>query len=367
MAAPIRILLVEDDQEDAEYLTALLARADGVQFEIERTDRLSAALTAAPRTRPDVVLLDLTLPDAQGLKTVRRARLGFGSVPFLVLTGIHDETLGVEAVQEGAQDYLVKDKLETGLIVRAILYAIERRRASDEAATLRQREALQREFVANVSHELRTPLTAIKASLESLRRGGLSDPQARERFIDAIERQTEHLARLVEELLAVATLESEGLRANPKALELGTVIRQILDDFASKAAAAKVSLSAEGGFDSLKVWADPDHLAEILHNLTENAIKYNKPGGNVRISAQESDGVIEVTVSDTGAGIAEDETPLLFTPFHRTRYATAKNISGTGLGLSITKRAVERNGGRLWFESDPGEGSHFHFTIPKAP
>jgi signal transduction histidine kinase len=365
MTAPIRILLVEDDPEDAEYLAAILDRAHDVQFEIERVDRLSSALTAATKTRPDVVLLDLTLPDAEGLKTVRRARLGFGSIPFLVLTGFHDEALGVDAVQEGAQDYLVKDKLDAGLIIRAVRYAIERQRAADEAANLRQREALQREFVANVSHELRTPLTAIKASLESLRRGGLSDPPTRERFIAAIERQTEHLARLVEEMLAVATLESGGLGANPQALELGTIVRQMLDDFASKAAAAKISLSADG-FDKMRVWADPDHLIEILHNLTENAIKYNKTGGSVRITAQESDGAVEVTVSDTGVGIAKDETPLIFTPFHRTRYATSKKISGTGLGLSITKRAVERNGGRLWFESDPGKGSHFHFTLPRA-
>ncbi len=363
----IRVLLVEDDPEDAEYLGALLSRTHNVRFEIERADRLAAALSLAKERRPDVVLLDLTLPDAEGLKTVRRAREGLGAIPFLVLTGFNDETLGIEAVQEGAQDYLVKDKLQGGLVARAIRYAIERKRAADEAAALRQREALQREFVANVSHEFRTPLTAIKASVETLRRGGMSDAQMRERFIDAIERQAEHLARLVEELLSVASLESEGLQASPGVLDLAAGAREAADDLAARAAASKVTIIVDSSLDRLKVWADPDHLSEILHNLAENALKYNKPGGNVRIAAREEDGLVEVTVSDTGVGIPKEEIPLIFTPFHRTRYATSKKIAGTGLGLSIAKRAVEVNGGRLWFESEPDKGSEFHFTLPKAP
>lgn len=238
----------------------------------------------------------------------------------------------------------------------------ERLRA-EESERLREREKLQRHLIATVSHELRTPIAAIKASVETLSAPDAPEAKTRARFMKIIERQSERLGGLVEDLLTVAEFEAGKREAEPENVALREFSARLIKELAPLAARKGVTLEADLP-QELALWIDPAHLERILQNLLDNAIKYNRPKGTARLEARVEDGMARVSVRDTGIGIPVEELPLIFHQFHRTATARAHAERGSGLGLYIIKAIVESNGGRIWAESGTGKGSVFHFTAP---
>jgi PAS domain S-box-containing protein len=251
-------------------------------------------------------------------------------------------------------------------LMMVLVRDLSERIKAEENERLRAREAVQRDFVATVSHELRTPIAAIRGFAETLRIGALDDKINRLRFVKIIERNAEKLGGLVEDLLTVAALESGNIKPEPELIPLAEFIKGCVENVAPLAArkAVGITIEVEAG---TTVNADQRHLAQILQNLLDNAIKYNKRGGSIEIRARRSEGQTLVTVKDSGIGIAAKEVPLLFQQFHRLTNAKANAIGGTGLGLYIIKNYVESNGGRIWVESKKDQGTTFSFTLPTAP
>lgn len=257
-------------------------------------------------------------------------------------------------------------KLKGRKLIMALSRDITERRKAEEAERLRDRALMQRRLVSIVSHELRTPITAIKGFAETLRRGADEDPKNRLGFIRIIEKHAERLASLVEDLLALAELESGKSPPKPEALELKGFADDFVGSIATIAARRSVSISLEVE-KGLVLWMDPSHLTQVLQNLLDNAIKYNRKAGSVMLTARRAKGGHAwISVADTGIGIEPDELPRVFDQFHRTAAARAHAIKGTGLGLYIIKSIIESNGGRIWAESAKDEGSVFHFTVPLA-
>lgn len=251
-------------------------------------------------------------------------------------------------------------------MIMALARDLTVRKKAEEAERLRDREHLQRRLVSIVSHELRTPITAIKGFAETLRLGADEDPKNRLGFIRIIERHAERLGGLVEDLLAVAELESGKSPPKPAALPLKEFTDEFIGSIAPIAARRSVSITLDIEHD-LVLWIDPKHCAQVLQNLLDNAIKYNRRSGSVIVTARRTKGgQAWISVADTGIGIPPTDLPLVFEQFHRTADARAHAIKGTGLGLYIIKSLVESNGGRIWAESSKDEGSVFHFTIPLA-
>lgn len=251
-------------------------------------------------------------------------------------------------------------------MIMALARDVTERKKAEEAERLRDREFLQRRLVSIVSHELRTPITAIKGFAETLRLGADEDPKNRLGFIRIIEKHADRLGSLVEDLLAVAELESGKSPPKPAALPVKDLSRDLIGGIAPIAARRSVSISLDVEED-LVLWMDPAHFAQILQNLLDNAIKYNRKSGSVMLTARRIEGDRAwISVADTGIGIPASDLPLIFEQFHRTETARARAIKGTGLGLYIIKTIVEANGGRLWAESAVDEGSVFHFTAPLA-
>lgn len=251
-------------------------------------------------------------------------------------------------------------------LIMALARDITEREKAAEAERMRDRAFMQRRLVSIVSHELRTPITAIKGFAETLRRGGDEDPKNRMGFIRIIEKHAERLGSLVEDLLAVAELESGKSLPRPEALELKGFANDFVVGIATIAARRSVSISLEVEKD-LVIWMDPAHLSQVLQNLLENAIKYNRKSGSVMLTARRAKGGLAwISVADTGIGIEAAELPRIFEQFHRTDAARAHSAKGTGLGLYIIKSIIESNGGRIWAESAKDEGSVFHFTVPLA-
>ena len=228
----------------------------------------------------------------------------------------------------------------------------------------RRLEELRKEFVANVSHELRTPLTAIKGSAETLLDGALGDKEHGPVFARSIYDQALRLERLVADLLTVSHAESGRLK--PDLAPQG--LRALADEAAAglKAVFAGRGISFSNAVpEDLVAAADRGKLLQVFTNLLDNAAKYNREGGSVKVLAAEEGGFVKLAVEDDGPGIAAVHLPHLFERFYRADKARSRELGGTGLGLSIVKHLVELHGGACGVDSAEGRGSAFWFTLPK--
>jgi two-component system phosphate regulon sensor histidine kinase PhoR len=229
---------------------------------------------------------------------------------------------------------------------------------------LRKLERVRRDFVANVSHELRTPLTAIQGFAETLLAGAIDDPHNRTRFLEIILEHSRRLARLTEDLLMLSKMDAERLELEFMPISIAQLMESCLEtsQHRAKEKSLEIRLDAPEGLPD--VAGDRRRLAEVLQNLLDNAIQYTMPGGKITLSAKPRSDKVIVTVTDTGIGIPRADQPRIFERFYRVDVARSREAGGTGLGLSIAKHLVEAHGGRLWVESELGQGSRFHFSVP---
>ena len=356
----IRVLLIEDTVEDARLLQQALEAEQNIRFELTHVDRLSAGLQyLAQGGVADVILLDLLLPDSEGLETLAEVRRGGSRLPIVVLTASDDEALALQALQQGAQDYLVKGYVQVyrNLLGRSIRYAIERSRA----------ERLKDEFVNTVSHELRTPLSTIQeftGILFDQISGPLTSDQ--QEYLAIIKSNIERLTRMIDNLLDMAKIEAGHARLSKEVVEAAVLVGQTVQGMRPLATNKAVALEALLPGEMPALYADVDKVTQVLVNLLSNAIKFTPGGGRITVSVSERANDIEFSVTDTGIGIAEADLPKLFEKFQQVHPAAGEGaLKGTGLGLAISRRLVELHGGRIWAASRPGQGSTFAFTLPK--
>ena len=368
-AAALRILLVEDNPGDARLIRETLRDAGSLRFELQHADRLAAALPILAARGADVVLLDLSLPDAHGLETVTRALAAAPEVPIVVLTGLDDETVAIQAVQAGAQDYLVKGQVEPAVLARALRHAMERRRLLTREHEAREAaEAAVRardEVLRIVAHDIGNSLSAVKIHALVLERtlpAGEAGGEARKRT-GAIRDLTAQMDRLRQDLLDVAAIEAERLSVEPGELDVGAVVDEAMAALAELSAAKGVALSAAVAPGLPRVWADRERVLQVLANLCGNAVKFTPSGGTVEVRAEADGESIRVSCVDTGPGIARGDLPHVFDRFWQAR---STRRAGAGLGLAIAKGIVEAHGGTISADSTPGEGSTFAFTLPVA-
>jgi two-component system, OmpR family, phosphate regulon sensor histidine kinase PhoR len=233
-----------------------------------------------------------------------------------------------------------------------------------EVTRLKELESVQSEFVGNVSHELRTPLSLIKGFTETLLDGAVNDRSQAMRFLEKIDKHSDRLLFLIEDLLALARLESGQVALNVQPVDLHDLAQRVLDDLAARAAARKTTLENQIPPNAI-VWADADRLQQVLFNLADNAIKYGKSEGRVAVGARAAEPEkMEVFVSDDGPGIPPDSIGRVFERFYRVDRARSRESGGTGLGLAIVKHIVQAHGGEAWVKSELHKGSTFHFTVP---
>jgi len=229
---------------------------------------------------------------------------------------------------------------------------------------LRKLERVRRDFVANVSHEFRTPLTAIQGFSETLLGGAMNDPQNRDRFLGIILEHARRLARLTDDLLMLSKMDADRLELELRRLPVEQLVAGCVETAQPRAVEKDLRLSVNLGKKLPDIAGDRRRLTEVLQNLLDNAIQYTPAGGQIMVSAEKYDGEVVFTVSDTGIGIPQADQPRIFERFYRVDVARSREVGGTGLGLSIAKHLMEAHGGRLWVESEVGQGSQFHFSVP---
>lgn len=228
---------------------------------------------------------------------------------------------------------------------------------------LKQLERTREEFVANVSHELRTPLSLIKGYVETLLDGAKDNPEVATKFLQTIQRNSERLQFLIEDLLTISELESGRLKMNLQSVRVRSLVDRVLEDFKTQAESRQVELKND--VPDLTARGDSDRLQQVLGNLIGNAIKYGRSDGHVSVGGQLSGGnSIELCVRDDGPGIPPEALERVFERFYRVDKARSREQGGTGLGLSIVKHIVQSHGGKVWAKSEVGKGAAFYFTLP---
>ena len=233
-----------------------------------------------------------------------------------------------------------------------------------DVTDLRKLERVRRDFVANVSHEFKTPLTAIQGFAETLLGGALDDAQNRCRFMEIILEHSRRLARLTDDLLRLSQMDADRLELEIRRVEVGPFIDGCVETSERRAAERGLRLAVRSVDGVPDIAADRRRLAEVLQNLIDNAVQYTLEGGSIVVTAVAVDDDVVFTVSDTGIGIPKVDQPRIFERFYRVDVARSREAGGTGLGLSIAKHLVEVHGGRIWVDSEIGQGSQFHFSVP---
>jgi signal transduction histidine kinase len=223
-------------------------------------------------------------------------------------------------------------------------------------------EAMRRDFVTNASHELKTPVAGIQALAESAGLALDRDPDRVREMIERLQQEAARLAGLVEELLDLSRLE-EAAPARTEPVDLAELARRQAARLASTASKRRVAVTVDAA-EAATVVGLPDDLRLVVINLLQNAIQYNRPGGEVKVSVRKRDGLVVMEVADTGIGIAEEDRDRIFERFYRVDRARSRAGGGTGLGLSIVRHAVQRHGGSITVDSAPDQGSTFRVSLP---
>lgn len=221
----------------------------------------------------------------------------------------------------------------------------------------------RREFVANVSHELRTPLTTMRSYLEALAEGAWKDENIAPTFLNVTQTETERMIRLVNDLLQLSKMDSQEYELNLEFVEFNKFFTQIIDRFEmSKSQNVEfIRLLPE---KSYFVDIDTDKLTQVIDNIISNALKYSPDGGNIRFGFTVHDNMLRVMISDDGMGIPKENVTRIFDRFYRVDRARARSMGGTGLGLAIAREMIEAHGGKIWAESEEGQGTTIFFTLP---
>ncbi len=359
-----RVFVIDDDDIMLLSCRRILEKAG---YRVETFSSGLEGIRRIQEVRPELLLVDLKMPELDGLQVIERVRAVDPDIVIAVITGYATISTAVDAMKAGAYDFLPKPFTpdELRLIVNR---GHERWRLAMESRRLRhEKEEAERRFVTFVSHQLKSPLVAAKQYLDVLlytSKGDLA-PKTEEWLVRAQTRLDEMLC-LIRDWLELSRIE-RGTPCEPGACcDLGEVVAQVLDAAGAQAQAAGVTLEARLESAAVAVRGDKVSVGTVVSNLVSNAIKYNRVGGRVTISAAEDAGTAVVEVSDTGIGIPDEALPELFREFYRVKSDRTRDIPGTGLGLAICKRIVTDLGGTIGVRSRKDEGTTFVVRLPIA-
>ena len=473
----IRVLLIEDNHGYAEIIGIMLDRSHDIRFDLKNAASLLEGLKHVVKDAIDVILLDLKLPDSRGIETFDTLYSRAQSVPIIVLTAIDNDKLALEAVKKGAQDYLVKDQVNSKSLVHAIRYAVERKRMAEMLFTAahewrttfdaignvvclidyerniircnkamtellnmpftdiikknccelihgsrmpikgcpfetlkktygREEILLQRrdrwfqisvdpliderknliggvhimtdisrekeidrmksELISNVSHELRTPLSTIKEGIALLFDGSLGGLHLEQKdMLSRVKSNVDRLSRLIDDLLDMSRIEAGKMEIEKSFVDISALIKEVISSFQNQANKKNIKFVITIMKNMLPMYIDRGRISQVMTNLISNSIKFTPAYGCITVEIRDGKKEAEISVSDTGIGIAQKNITGLFDRFSQFDREYGPGERGTGLGLPISKEIIEMHGGRIWVKSESGKGSTFIFTLPR--
>ncbi len=379
--SPVKILLIEDDVAEARLLQEVLKGFSLTLFCLTHVKRLQEGLEQLKQENFDVILLDLTLPDSQGLASLKLLVDRTPRIPIVVLTNTNDDRLAVEAVRQGAQDYLVKRHINIDVLVRSLQYAIERQKVSDllretnenlvtqieqktaELMKAKEINQLQSELVSMFSHDFRSPLTTVLSCVELLQnKSDRLNEEKKTYLFQMLHSASKNMVQLLDEVLLVGRTDSGTLKCQVTELDLVNFCRQLVEELQINADKKHIELIFTCDRHIPESLWDENLLRHILGNLLANAIKYSPEHSKIEFELTRRDREIIFRIQDWGIGIPQQDFQHLFEPFHRA--SNVGRTPGTGLGLAIVKSCVETHRGQITVDSEVNFGTTVTVTLP---
>lgn len=363
LAGSLRVLLVEDDDVDAYNVARLVEARMGDDVDIERVTTVAEAIASATVVPPDVILLDLTLPDASGLSGLLQLTM-LGVAPIIVQTGLDDQAVAEDALARGAQDYLTKDTMTCEVICRSIRYSLARHRMLAElgetSRALRETGYELDEFAHVVAHDLRAPARTARLLGDRLVATAREGSPLADELAVRLDQTLERMDSMIVSMLEYASLRGAvPERTTVSVADAATdVVEAIQADIADRG--ATVTIDAD-----VVVLAEAEMLRRVFQNLVMNSLKYARPGiaPEIEIIGRLHGDVVRIQVRDNGVGIAQVDRHRVFELLERLQPGSA---SGLGFGLAICRRIVDKLDGAIWIEPWDGPGTTVTFDLPAA-
>jgi signal transduction histidine kinase len=391
MKDELNILLVEDNEGDERLIRELLGEQHLIRFNVDLASSLKESESKIPENKFDIILLDLGLPDSNGLETLFKFKALFPELAtIIILTGLNDTEVGLKAVNSGAQDYIIKGHVDSDKLLKSIIYSYERSRLNNElksqieARKFAEKEILKlnseleqrildrtaqlkivnlelEAFSHSVSHDLRAPLRHINGFAEILKEEYYDQlPEKAKNYLDTISDSAKKMNILIDDLIKLS-------RTNRIELKKSMLkMNQVLDDALSEVQPLLENRKVDINISTLpEVIGDYNLLRLVWVNLLDNAIKYTRPRKKavIKIDYNEEKEEFIFCIHDNGVGFDMNYAQKLFGAFQRLH--STDEFEGTGIGLSNVRRIISRHSGRTWAEAELDKGASFYFSLPK--
>jgi signal transduction histidine kinase len=370
----IKILLIEDNPDHILLTKRILQKANQ-GYQLDSVSEVKEGLRRIIEESYDLILCDYRLPNSSALDILKQIKDKGKDLPFIVITSSGSEKIAVEAMRQGAYDYVVKDLQFQDVLPVVIQRSMQRYKANrdkerlekelrESNEKLKQMYAIKSDFTSMVSHELRTPLTAIKEGIAIVLDGTAGELNVNQKeFLSTAKKNVDRLNRLINDVLDFSKLESKKLAFQMRKSDINEIINEVVSIQRSVAEEKGLYIKSELDPGIPRIELDSDRINQVLNNLVSNAIKFTSKGGiTIYTSKDEKEDTVITHIQDTGEGIKKEDLPKLFQKFQQL----SRHKRGTGLGLAICKQIVEQHGGSIWVESEYGKGSKFKFTLPIA-
>ncbi|MBL4752779.1 MAG: response regulator [Flavobacteriales bacterium] len=367
----INVLLIEDNPDDQVMFKEHFQEISFEQSGLTICSNLSEGIKILSEEKTDILLLDMSLPDAINLDGLQKIISQFTNVPVIILTGFRNPEIAIEAIQIGAQDYIVKGEYNSCLLEKSIRYAIERQKLIQEREVAEAALKVKNHFLDNMSHEIKTPLNAILGMSQLLSESNSS--KKNKKYINAIRSAGKSLNWLVNDILDIVRAREGRLSLSSETMNVNKILKELTNNYEIEAGIKGIILNnnLDLDLDDVLVEGDPSRLLQILNNMVLNAMRFTDDGiigiQSQLIEKKEGSLKVQFSVVDTGVGIPRDKLDSIFENFYQVdSSAHSRKYGGSGLGLSICKELVLLHNGQLWVESTVGKGSAFHFEINYA-
>ncbi len=365
------ILAIDDSLAIRNYLNLILAR-QGAKVEIVGTGEEGLAACNREGQRYDLILLDLVLPDTNGIDILKYIRAHDNETAVVILTGLGGIKSATAAIQEGADAYIEKQDIAAGNDLTEFFYVLDQaleRRAGIVAQ--KQLAQIKADFYSMVTHDLRNPASCIYTAAQVMMTPNNKPPLSPQMItlVEIVQEASRKIMGLINDYLDFAKIDAGYLQLEPTHIDMRRVVEASRRLSQMQAEAKHQELTLELPEAPINAYADYERLTQVVDNLLSNAVKYTPEAGQITIRLYEENGQAIFRISDTGIGIPPDQISSLFTAYHRVPGEATMGIRGTGLGLLIVKEIVGAHGGNITVESAgvKGKGSTFTFTIPLTP
>jgi len=386
----IKILICDDDPAFRKLVRTYLRSADK-GFILEEAGQKAEIQDALDKGGIDLVLMDILMPEKSGIEWLGEI-VERQIAPVIMLTGFGSEDIAVQSIHEGAIDYIPKDHLTRDRLMSTVKVAVEtwkRKRAEAERerfqkeleiknaklqkamehmADLEEITRMKSEFLSITSHELRTPLTPMKAQLQMILEGyvgELNDDQ--KKSIEVVLRNITKLGKLIDDILDLSRIETGKIRLVFESMNINDIVKEAIITQESSATQKDIEISTKLA-DLPDIVGDQERIGQVIGNLLNNAIKFSKKSGKVIIETKcldiEGKENVLFSITDYGIGISKVDHKKLFKPFSQIDTSLGREQAGTGLGLAIVRGIIHAHRGKVWIDSESGNGTTFYFTIP---